>query len=103
MGTLISGPITDFNVMSRVGQMRAKVGVSADKREVMLSRTELGFVYCALEDAEICDAAGGVVSTLRAGHLLRGSSALSDGFTMRARGLIAVEFSPTAHYGHMMN
>jgi uncharacterized protein len=96
VGTLISGPITDFNVMSRLGQMRAEVRVYADKSAVMLPRTELGFVYCALEDAEICDAAGGVVSTLQAGHLLRGSSALSGGFMVRALGLISVEFSPTA-------
>lgn len=94
VGTLSSGPITDFNVMSRVGTMGAEVGVYADETEVPLPATKLGFVYCALEDADIRDAAGGVVSTLPAGHLLRGRSVLSDGFTTRARGLISVVFSP---------
>lgn len=95
VGTLISGPITDFNVMSRVGRMSAEVGVYREETELPLLSTELGFVYCALEDAEICDASGGIVSKVSAGHLLRGSPSLADGFTLRGRGLISVEFSPT--------
>lgn len=96
VGTLISGPITDFNVMSRVGRVRAAVDVHTHNAELALPSTELGFVYCALEDAEICDAAGGIVSTLQSGHLLRGSPSVAHGFTMRGRGLIAVEFSATS-------
>lgn len=96
VGTLISGPITDFNVMSRMGKMSAEVGVYADSTEVTLPSRELGFVYCALEDAEIRDTGGGVVSMLPSGHLLRGGASLAAGFTMRARGLISVEFSPAS-------
>lgn len=96
VGTLISGPITDFNVMSRAGRMNAEVGVYADKTELALPTTELGFVYCAFEDAEICDAAGGIVSRLQFGHLLRGSPTLAEGFSMRGRGLISVDFSPAS-------
>lgn len=96
VGTLISGPITDFNVMSRAGRMSAQVGVYRESTELPVPRTELGFVYCSLEDAEICDAAGDIVSKVPAGHLLRGRPALADGFTVRGRGLISVEFSPAS-------
>jgi environmental stress-induced protein Ves len=96
VGTLISGPITDFNVMSRVGRMSADVGVYSEKTELSLPTTELGFVYCALEDVEICDATGGIVSKLQSGHLLRGSTSLADGFKMRGRGLISVDFAATS-------
>ncbi|MBV1857599.1 MAG: HutD family protein, partial [Nannocystaceae bacterium] len=89
VGRLISGPITDFNVMSRVGRMSAEVGLYRERAEVEAPTTELGFVYCALEDADICDAAGGVVSSLPVGHLLRGGPALSGAFTVRGRGLIS--------------
>lgn len=96
VGTLTAGPITDFNVMSRVGRMRAEVGVFTEKTELVVPTTELGFVYAALEDVEICDAEGGVVSKLPTGHLLRGRPSLADGFRMWGRGLISVEFSPTS-------
>ncbi len=93
VGTLISGPITDFNVMIREGQVRAEVAVHTTKTEIALPRTMFGFVYSVFEDAEICDASGVTVSKLQSGYLLRGGESGPDGFRIRGRGLIEVEFS----------
>lgn len=51
LGMLTSGPIKDFNIMTKTGKYKAKVDTYIDQQTVSLSTEQVYFVYCLDKDA----------------------------------------------------
>ncbi len=70
-GALISGPITDFNLMNRSSHFHAQVDTYVDRQSVRLMSCDQGFVFCLEHSAGLIEPNYPETRVLPGNHLLQ--------------------------------
>jgi environmental stress-induced protein Ves len=103
LGQLISGPIKDFNIMTKVGRYVATVDTYFDQQKVSLSEYTAYFVYCLDKDIlfhvdGLHEGAGEIKTenqSLPAQHLLKISVKNNKKITLMGEKMIVIALTET--------
>lgn len=91
VGKLISGEITDFNIMTRVDKYQVSVETYVEKQTVSLKPSSYCFLYCLEGSIEFStDKSLSNQSSLKAGHLAKISSLEKDNWLAMGKSMMII-------------
>jgi len=91
-GKLIDSPITDFNIMHKMGVYNTEVKTYTHTETIIINPSEFCFVYALNSSVNITDNQNNSTITLIKNHLLKMSSPANNQFTVCGNMMIIITF-----------